>query len=158
MRRHWLGLLCLLTLLPTALRAQDKWCVVDMADPAKPLTTVENVCFLLAADGAPTLTVVCRDGRLMGGVASVGFRQLDPTPVSAPKADGGVQIVGTPVGQSISIMGCDEGTEVKVCDLGGHVLKAATATDGQLTIGVADLKSGIYLLKAGTVTIKFTRK
>lgn len=157
-RKACLWLFCLLTLLPSTSWAQDKWCVVDMAAPAVPLATVDNVCFLLAADDAPTLTVVCRDGQLIGGVESVGFRQLDVTGVSAPKADGEIQLVGAPVSESISILGCAEGAEVCIYDLAGHQLKAVTATGSQLTIPVSDLKSGVYLLKAGKVTIKFARR
>ena len=158
MKRYCLGLLCLLTLLPSALWGQDKWCVVDMANPNAPLTTVDNVCFLLTADQTPTLTVVCRDGQLIGGVESIGFRQLDVTAVRAPKADGEIQLIGSPVSESITILGCTEGTEVKVYDLAGHQLKATVTTGDQLTIGVSDLNSGVYLLKAGKVTIKFARK
>ena len=148
----------LLLSLPLKLRGQDYWCVVDMAEPSTPLTTVDNVCFLLAADDAPTLTVVCRDGLLIGGVESIGFRQLDVTGVSAPKADGEIRLVGLPVSEHISILGCAEGTEVMVYDPAGHQLKAATATGGQLTMPVGDLKSGVYLLKVGKVTIKFARR
>ena len=158
MKRYCLGLLCLLTLLPSSLRGQDKWCVVDMANPAMPLASVDNVCFLLTADNTPTLTVVCRDGQLIGGVESVGFRQLDVTSVRTPKADGEIQLIGSPVSESITILGCAVGTEISVYDLAGHQLKTGTATEQQLTIGVSDLKSGVYLLKAGTVTIKFVRK
>lgn len=158
MRKYVFGLLCLLTLLPSGLWGQDKWCVVDMANPGTPLTTVDNVCFLLTADDTPTLTVVCRDGQLIGGVESVGFRQLDVTGINTPKVDGEIQLIGSPISESISILGCTEGTEVKIYDLAGHQLKTKTATGEQLTIGVGDLKSGVYLLKAGTVTIKFTRR
>lgn len=158
MKKNRLGLLCLLALLPLRLWGQDRWCVVDMASPATPLTTIDNVCFLLAADNAPTLTVVCRDGQLIGGVENIGFRRLDMTGVSAPKVDGEVQVVGSPVSEDISLLGCAESTEVRIYDLAGHPMKAATATGGQLTIPVGDLKTGVYLLKAGKVTIKFVRK
>ena len=158
MKKCCFGLLCLLTLLPSELWGQEKWCVVDMAEPGTPLTTVENVCFLLTSDHTPTLTVVCRDGQVIGGVESVGFRQLDATTINTPKAGGEIQLVGSAVSESISILGCAEGTEVRIYDLAGHQLKAVTATGGQLTIGVGDLKSGVYLLKAGTVTIKFARQ
>ena len=158
MKKYGFGLLCLLAFLPSGLWGQDKWCVVDMANPDTPLTAVDNVCFLLTADDTPTLTVVCRDGQLIGGVGSVGFRQLDMTAINTPKAGGEIQLVGSAVSESISILGCAEGTEVRIYDLAGHQLKAVTATGGQLTIGVGDLKSGVYLLKAGTVTIKFARQ
>ena len=160
MRKCFLGLLCLLTLLPSALWGQGKWCVVDMANGETPLTTVDNVCFLLTSDDAPTLTVVCRDGQLIVGVASIGFRQLDVTGVESPEAEAGedIRLYGSPVSEHVTIMGCAEGTDVSIYDLAGHRLKATTATGGQLTIAVGDLKSGIYLLKAGTVTIKFARR
>ena len=160
MRTFILGFLCLLSLLPSASWGQDKWCVVDMANAEAPLTTVDNVCFLLTSDHTPTLTVVCRDGRLIGGVESIGFRQFDVTGVDAPKtgANKNVQLMGSPVSESITLMGCAEGTEVRIYDLAGHQLKMMTATGEQLTIAVGDLKSGVYLLKAGTVTIKFARK
>lgn len=160
MKKYVFGLLCLLLLLPSGLWGQDRWCVVDMANPGTPLTPVDNVCFLLASDNTPTLTVVCRDGRVIGGVESVGFRQLDVTGVKMPKvaADGDIQLIGSPISESISIMGCAEGTEIKVYDMAGHQLRTVTATGEQLTINVSDLKSGVYLLKAGTVTIKFARK
>ena len=160
MNKHFWGLLCLLTLLPSGLWGQDKWCLVDMAQPSMPLTAVDNVCFMLASDNAPTLTIVCRDGQLIGGVESIGFRQLDVTDIKLPKAkpEGEIQLMGSPVSESINILGCAEGTEVKVYDLTGRQLKATTAQGGQLTIGVSDLKSGIYLLKAGTVTFKFARR
>ena len=158
MKKYCFWLLCLLVFLPSKLWGQDKWCIVDMAAPSTPLTTVDNVCFLLTADNAPTLTVVCRDGQLIGGVESVGFRQLGATSVNAPKTDGEIQLIGSPVSESISILGCAKGTEVKIYDLAGHQMKVLTSTGEQLTIGVSDLKSGVYLLKAGTVTIKFARK
>ena len=160
MRTFILGLLCLLSLLPSASWGQDKWCVVDMTNAETPLTTVDNVCFLLTSDHTPTLTVVCRDGRLIGGVESIGFRQLDVTAVQAPKAGTAkdIQLLGSPVSETISILGCAEGTDVRIYDLAGHQLKVLTATGEQLTIPVSDLKSGVYLLKAGTVTIKFARK
>lgn len=160
MKKYCFGLLCLLFFLPSGLWGQDKWCIVDMANPDTPLTTVDNVCFLLTSDHTSTLAVVCRDGQIIGGVESAGFRQLDVTGVNVPKVvdDKEIQLFGSPVSESISILGCAEGTEVKVYDLGGHQLKTVTATGEQLIIGVSDLKSGVYLLKAGTITIKFVRK
>lgn len=158
MKKYCFRLLGLLMLLPSALWGQEKWCVVDLAAPDTPLTTVDNVCFLLTSDHTPTLTVVCRDGQIIGGVESVGFRQLDATAVRTPKAEGEIQLIGSPVSETISILGCADGTEVKVYDMAGHQLKTATVMGGQLTISVSDLKSGVYLLKAGKVTIKFARK
>lgn len=158
MKKYYLGLLCLLFLLPTGLWGQEKWCVVAMANPSIPLTTVDNVCFLLTSDNTPTLAVICRDGQIISGIESVGFRQLAVTGVSAPKSDGEIQLMGSAISETISIMGCAEGTEVRIYDLAGHLLKAATATGEQLTISVSDLKNGVYLLKADMVTIKFVRK
>ena len=158
MKKYYLGLLFLMVLLPVKLWGQNKWCVVDMSHPDTPLTTVDNVCFLLTSDHTPTLTVVCRDGQVIGGVESVGFRQIDVTSVNAPTADKEIQLIGSPISESISIIGCAKGTEIEIYDLSGHRLKTVTATGEQLTIGVSDLKSGVYLLKASTVTIKFVRK
>ena len=158
MKKYYLGLFGLLAILPTSLWGQEKWCVVDMAAPTTPLTPVDNVCFLLTSDHTPTLTVVCRDGQIIAGIESVGFRQLEVTGIHKPKADGEIQLIGSPVSDNINILGCAESTEIRIYDLAGHQLKATTATGEQLTIGVSDLKSGVYLLKAGTVTIKFARK
>lgn len=158
MKKYCFGLLCLLAFLPSGLWGQDKWCVIDMSNPGMPLTTVDNVCFLLNSDHTPTLTVVCRDGQIIAGIESVGFRQLDVTGIHTPKTDGEIQLIGSPVSESISILGCAEGTEIRVYDLSGHQLRTVMATGEQVTISVSDLKSGVYLLKAGTVTIKFARK
>lgn len=160
MRKHILSILFLLALLPSAVWGQDKWCIVDMANAETPLTTVDNVCFLLTSDNTPTLTVVCRDGRLIGGVESIGFRQFDVTGIHTPESKGGqdIQIVGSLVGENISIMGCAPDTEIRIYDLSGHQMKSMKSTGEQLTIYVGDLKGGVYLLKAGTVTIKFARK
>ena len=142
-----------------AATAQTQWCVVSTDAPETPLAAMDNVAFFLTSDHESTLTIVCKDGQLIGGVASMSFRQLDPTAIAAPKAAGdGPQVLASQVEQRLRLKGCAAGVPICVYDLRAHELKRQVADSQEQTLYIGDLKTGAYLLKVGNVTLKFLKR
>lgn len=152
-------LLLLTVWLSLSATAQTQWCVVATAAPDTPLAAMDNVAFFLTSDHKPALTIVCKDGRLIGDVASISFRQLDPTALPTVKGSQPVpQVYGDTVAGQLLLRGCPEGAAISLFDLSGRQLRQLKARGAEQTLDVSGLPTGTYILKVGSVTLKFMKR
>lgn len=117
---------------------------------------VIDVDYLLAADDANLFSVVLKSGGTVDGVSKVTF--TDATAVTEVVADGGLALFPNPVKNSLTLTGAVVGSEVCILSLDGAVVKSAVVSDKTITIDVAELPQGLYLLKSSYSTVKFMKK
>jgi len=141
-----------------AAQSQARWYVVDTSKPDVPVAAMADIAFLMTSDWDDNIAVVCKDGTLSGRVASMTFRQFDPTNVLLPKAGQEPANYTGLIEQKIKLSNCTAGTTIMVYSLNGSKLLSQTAKEGKTEVWVGDLQKGVYLLKVGDVTIKFTKK
>lgn len=115
-----------------------------------------DVDYLLAADDANLFTVVLKNGGIIDAVSEVTF--TDVTAITNVVADGGLSLFPNPVKNSLTLTGAAEGSEIFILSLDGAVVKSALVTGNSITIDVADLPQGFYLLKSAYSTVKFMKK
>ena len=64
----------------------------------------------------------------------------------------------SPVGSMLDISGLAEGTELTIYDAAGKKLSYTKAGKDRSTLSVENLKSGVYILKAGNKIVKFVKR
>jgi hypothetical protein len=134
-----------------------KWCMVDNGSGAKVL--MNNVSFLLASDNSETFSIICNDGRIINNVVKANFEQVDATGIENVKSpDQNVAVYSTIVDNNLIISGCQRGTEVYIYSVSGKLMKKQTVKDDGTNIFIGDFSAGIYLLKAGSASVKFIKK
>ena len=148
----------MLSALGVAAQSQGRWYIVDASKPDIPVAAMADIAFLMTSDWDDNIAVVCKDGTLSGRVASMTFRQFDPTNVLLPKAGQEPANYTGLIEQKIKLSNCTAGTTIMVYSLNGSKLLSQTAKEGKTEVWVGDLQKGVYLLKVGDVTIKFTKK
>lgn len=148
-------LLSLAMLIPLAAGADDnKWCLITDTDVEIELSSVG---FLLAADDADAFSVVCTDGNVYNGVASVSFAQLDSSAgISDIMADNEVTVDITST--VLTIIGCKDGTTAAVYSIDGMQLLSKQLSSSDNSVYIGNLSSGVYILKAGATSVKFRKK
>lgn len=119
---------------------------------------MSRVGFLLTADDDDTFEVVCNDGTLISGVREVNFKQVDASGIKAVATADGTPAISGGVDGRLRLTGCAEGTVVTVADEGGRTVRRTVADGKALTVDVSALHTGVYILKAGTVCVKFFKK
>lgn len=117
---------------------------------------MNDVDYLLAADDANLFTVVLKKGGTIDAVSEVTF--TDVTAITNVVADGGLSLFPNPVKNSLTLTGEAEGSEIFILSLDGAVVKSTLVTGNSITIDVADLPQGFYLLKSAYSTVKFMKK
>ena len=95
---------------------------------------------------------------MSGKLSTITFRQLEATDVKSAKTKSEVATYSGLIQQKIILSNCTAGTAILVYSLNGTKLLTQTANEGKTEIWVGDLPTGVYLLKAGDITIKFTKK
>lgn len=151
-------LLSITPLLCLASQAQDikEWALVEPQSGRTVLMT--GVGFLLASDADDTFAVVCKDGSIIDGARSVNFEQVDPSGIVSPRPDGTeLRPVGLVDGR-LSLTGCPSGTSIEIFDGCGRTVRTAVSDSRTTTVDVGSLPPGVYILRAGTVKIKFIKR
>lgn len=146
-------LLYIAMLFPLVAEADDnKWYMVTDTDVEIALSSVG---FLLAADDADAFSVVCTDGNVYNGVASVSFAQFEGSAgINAVAQDDEVEVSLST--SYLTVMGC-EGTATLYTVDGKQLLsKQLSSSDNSVYIG--NLSSGVYILKAGNTSVKFRKQ
>lgn len=138
----------------TPAAAERVWQMVTDGDVAIPMT---QVSYLVAADDAQNFSVVRTDGSLVEGVTSVSFSQSEPVGVTEIAEAGRVSLLSNAVAESLTLQEA-AGREVAVYDLDGRCRIALTAADDAQKVNVSTLESGMYILRAGNVSIRFIKK
>lgn len=139
-------------------QAQDlkEWALVEPQSGRTVLMT--DVGFLLASDADDTFAVVCKDGSIIDGARSVGFMQVDPSAIASPRLDGAeTRPFGLADGR-LTLTGCPAGTKITVFDGAGRAVRTVISDGRMTTVDVAGLATGVYVLMAGDVTVKFMKR
>lgn len=138
--------------------AQDvkEWALVEPHSGRTVLMT--GVGFLLASDADDTFAVVCKDGSIIDGARSVSFTQIDPSAIASPRRDGAETRPFGFVDGRLTLTGCPAGTAVEVFDGGGRMVRATVSDGRTTTIDVDGLPTGAYVLRVGTMTVKFMKR
>ncbi|MBR6750518.1 MAG: T9SS type A sorting domain-containing protein [Bacteroidaceae bacterium] len=115
-----------------------------------------DVDYLLAADDCNQFSVVMKGGTTIDNVSKVTFS--DVTAVTLVVADEGLSLFPNPVSRTLTITGATAGSEVQVLSLDGKQVISTIMNDNTVTIDVAALPSGYYLLKSQNSVVKFIKK
>ena len=139
-------------------QAQDvkEWALVEPQSGRTVLMT--GVGFLLASDADDTFAVVCKDGSIIDGARSVSFTQVNPSGIVPPRRNGAEARPLRFVDGRLTLTGCPAGTAVEVSDGGGRTVRTAVSDGRTTTVDVSGLPSGVYVLRVGTVTVKFMKR
>lgn len=147
-----------LSALGAAAQGQARWYVVDASKPDIPVAAMADIAFLMTSDWEEGIAVISKDGSLSDRLAAITFRQFETTDVKSLKTESQPATYTGLVQQKIVLSNCTAGTAILVYHLNGTKLLTQTASEGKTEIEVGDLPKGVYLLKVGDVTIKFTKK
>lgn len=139
-------------------QAQDvkEWALVEPQSGRTVLMT--GVGFLLASDADDTFAVVCKDGSMISGAKEVSFMQVDPSAIVSPRRDGAETRPFGLVDGRLTLTGCPAGTKITVFDGGGRAVRTVIGDGRVTTVDVAGLATGVYVLMAGDVTVKFMKR
>ena len=145
----------LLLSLALTLQAADKvWCMVT-DDGTK--IALSRIGFLLVSDQSDAFSIVCNDGEVIYQVASVSFAQGEPTGISSATTEAQQTLQLNVVSSSLQFRGCQPGTDITIYDVSGKTVRQEVLpSDG--TISIVGLPAGIYVLKAGSASVKFLKK
>ena len=145
----------LLLNLALTLQAADKvWCMVT-DDGTK--IALSRIGFLLVSDQSDAFSIVCNDGEVIYQVASVSFAQGEPTGISSATTEAQQTLQLNVVSSSLQLRGCQPGTDITIYDVSGKTVRQEVLpSDG--TISIVGLPAGIYVLKAGSASVKFLKK
>lgn len=145
----------LLLSLALTLQAADKvWCMVT-DDGTK--IALSRIGFLLVSDQSDAFSIVCNDGEVIYQVASVSFAQGEPTGISLATTEAQQTLQLNVASSSLQLRGCQPGTDITIYDVSGKTVRQEVLpSDG--TISIVGLPAGIYVLKAGSASVKFLKK
>lgn len=145
----------LLLSLALTLQAADKvWCMVT-DDGTK--IALSRIGFLLVSDQSDAFSIVCNDGEVIYQVASVSFAQGEPTDISSAATETQQTLQLNVASSSLQLRGCQPSTDITIFDVSGKsVRQEVLPSDG--TISIVGLPAGIYVLKAGSASVKFLKK
>ena len=141
--------------LALTLQAADKvWCMVT--DDGTTIA-LSRIGFLLVSDQSDAFSIVCNDGEVIYQVASVSFAQGEPTGISSATTEAQQTLQLNVASSSLQLRGCQAGTAVTIYDVSGKTVRQEVLpSDG--TISIVGLPAGVYVLKAGSASVKFLKK
>lgn len=153
--------------------SSDGTAYLDMTKPSWLLTSTGkyfktmNVTSMMTQDGSDLYSVVHSNG-IEPNVKAVFFMRTDEDKVKeqvtsdiegtivAP-AEENLQLM-TPVSEQLAISGCGDAAKAIVYALDGTQKAEAAVNGGNTTIYVGNLKAGVYIVKVGNKSLKFTKK
>ena len=134
--------------------AENVWCMVT-SDGRQ--IALSRISFLLISDQSDAFSIVCNDGEVVYQVTSVSFAQGDPTGISSATAEARESLQLNVASASLQLRGCQAGTAVTIYDVSGKTVRQEVLpSDG--TISIVGLPAGVYVLKAGSASVKFLKK
>ena len=122
---------------------------------------VKDVKMLASIDANGVFEVVTTEGNETG-VTSVSFYRGDAgqTGIEKVKEIRNVEELRllTPVSSQLALSGCGEAGSALVFALDGKQMAEAPVSNGQTTLFVGHLKTGVYVVKVGNKALKFIKK
>ena len=121
-----------------------------------------SVMMLLAAgmakaDDNDHFTVVVKNGSPVADVKSVSFVQQATGIEAVDMSKAGV-VLPTKASATLQLTGLASGSVAKIYSVDGRLVKEATAAGESLTISVADLAEGTYILRTKNTDVKFVKQ
>lgn len=91
------------------------------------------------------------------GVRSLVFGDF-ATPIQSPTADTHLSVYPNPTEDALLIDGAEQDTPISIFSMSGNLVQTQTAAQGSNKIDVSTLPDGLYVLRLGSETFKFTKK
>lgn len=150
-------LLSILMLYALAVNAADAvWCMVTNTGTVIPMS---NVSYIIAEGAAPeTFSIVLKSGSPIEGVGKASFSQQDATGITNVIENGGTPVLTRAFGDQLTISGAEEDLRIDIYSINGKLLKRDRTSNSQTTIYIGDLTPGLYVLRVGGSSLKFTKK
>ena len=139
-----------------AVNAEDGWVMVfQNADGELQEIPMSEVGSLVAVDNAYDFSILSANGNVLAeGILKVSFEQKGSVGIREIKSDR--NLLGKVVSDKITLIGV--AGEISVFDVAGIQQAKVTATGGETVINIANMPSGVYVVKAGKQTFKFIKK
>ena len=139
-----------------AVNAEDGWVMVFQdADGESQEIPMSEVGSLVAVDNAYDFSILSANGNVLAeGILKVSFEQKGSVGIRKIKSDR--NLLGKVVSDKITLIGV--AGEIGVFDVAGIQQAKVTATGGETVINLANLPSGVYVVRAGKQTFKFIKK
>ena len=136
--------------------ADDDWVIVYQdVYGVKQQIPMANVGSLVAVDDAYDFTILSTSGDVLAeGVLKVSFQTNGSTRIKPIKSSG--NMIARIASDKLTIIGFNG--EIAVYNTAGVLQTRVTATGSETVITIANLPSGVYVVKAGTQTFKFVKK
>lgn len=132
--------------------------IAQLADGQEEKIPMSTVGSLVAVDNAFDFSVLDTNGYVLyDGVMKVQFKsraELDPTAIRP--VVGSQNMLGRAVDDRLTLIGVSG--EVAVFDSAGKRQLTTTAKGGETVVSIAHLPAGVYMVKCGRQSFKFTKK
>lgn len=122
---------------------------VDMA-------TIQTVQFL-GKDQTVLFNTMGGGQQAYSGVRSLVFSDF-ATPVQSVETNTHISVYPNPTADALLIDGAAQGAPMSIYSLNGNLLLTQTANSGTNRIDVTSLPNGLYILRLGNETFKFTKE
>lgn len=141
----------------TSLAADKVWCMVANTGQ---IVQMSNVSYILAEGAIPeTFDVILKEGDPLQNIGKIVFKQLDVTGINSNSSNGDTPILSRLFDNQIILSGVESGMKISVYSLSGVEKISMVSSSSELTtVSLACLVPGIYLLKVGSTSVKFTKK
>lgn len=138
--------------------AQNDEPVWHLVTDSRQYIPVEQVSYLLFADGADVFSVVKADSEVIADVRMVSFAKV-ALAVEAVKDNGfDVSVFPNPVVSELSVQGLREQAQARVLSVDGALLIEAAVAPGNGRIDLSSLPAGMYVLQVNGTSVKFIKK
>ncbi len=134
-------------------KAEDKkWHLVTDSGQA---IEMSRVCSLVATDTEETFSILDASGNVLAqGVSKATFQMLEPSGIAETPIQG--NLVESLVDNVLTLIGVEG--DIDIFNASGSKMLSVKATTRETRINVSQFTPGVYLLKCGKQTFKFTKK
>lgn len=132
------------------------WCVVTQSGQAVPVSAVSYI-LNLGAD-SETFNIVLKDGTVIQGITKATFSRMEPTAISSVGNSGSNAPETRIAGDEITLIGCPVKSHVEIYAVSGKRMKSVVTASSETSFSISDLPAGVYVLKVGSVSVKFLKK
>lgn len=147
------SLLLLLMFFSAYASAQEsKWCLVTDKEQK---IEMSRVCSFVATDTEDSFSILDSNGNILAkGVSKATFAKIDPTEIKVITSQG--NILESFVDNTLTLIGVEG--NVELFSANGMKMLSVKATKRETRINVSFFTPGVYLVKCGNQSFKFTKK